>query len=119
MPRIIIDYSNNVTEPVDQVLFHLVHDYFIASGRFSIEDLKSRAIAHDQFLIGDGNTNNAFISIQLKIMEGRDEDFRKKLSVDVLAIAEQYFQESIKNMNLNLTCFVTEIQKSTYSKLKQ
>ncbi|MFT7612216.1 MAG: 5-carboxymethyl-2-hydroxymuconate isomerase [Parvicellaceae bacterium] len=116
MPRIIIDYSSNIQEEISTSLFKSIHEYYVNSNRFSIEDIKSRAIKHDNYLIGDGNPSNAFVSIHMKIMEGREVQFRKQLSDDVLKIAKDYFKGSITAMNLNLTCFVSEIEKSCYSK---
>jgi len=117
MPRIIIDYSDNVQEEINSELFKAIHEYYVSTGRFSIEDIKSRAISHDNYLLGDGHPNNAFVSILMKIMEGREVAFRKELSQEVLKIAKGYFKNSIATLNLNLTCFVSEIEKACYSKM--
>lgn len=118
MPRIIIDHSANIVEEIGPELFGKLHDYFVSTERFRIEDLKSRAISHENYYLMDGAPDNAFISIHLRIMEGRELGFRNELSHNVLEIAREYFADSLSQLNCNLTCYVSEIEKATYHKLK-
>ena len=115
MPRIIIDHSANIPSP-GQDLFHVIHEYFVSTGRFSIEDLKSRSNSYENYRVADGATENAFISIHLRIMGGREEEFRMSLSKAVLEIARNYYGNTLSDLNCNLTCFVSEIDPGAYSK---
>ena len=116
MPRIIVDYSSNVKEEIGNDFFAKCHQIFVDTGRFQIEDLKSRAIKHNNFRIADGAEDKAFISIHLRIMEGREEAFRTDLANFIMIYAKAYFKRSIEELDLNLTCYVSEITKATYVK---
>ncbi|STZ75735.1 5-carboxymethyl-2-hydroxymuconate Delta-isomerase [Bergeriella denitrificans] len=77
MPHLMIEY--NRTLPLDTAaLIRRCHAALTDSGCFSEADIKIRAAAYDDYLVG-GKTQN-FIHAALLLMEGRSGDVKKQLA---------------------------------------
>lgn len=72
MPHCIIEYSKNLQKTVEPAeLISLVHQAAFSSDLFDLKDMRSRAIAFDDYLVRDDK--DSFIHVTLRIMIGRTE----------------------------------------------
>ncbi len=119
MPHCILEYSNNISEqPNHSLILSQIHNALFSTGLFDFNDIKSRIIVHNEFYIGDGNTERAFVSLAVEILSGKDEDTKKRIAEDCLKVLETNFQDSIKAMKFSLTVQIREIDKVSYSRIK-
>ena len=118
MPRLTLRHSNNLIDNYDKIqLFKELHDYLIKTKHFgNINDIKS-TIEEKWYYLGDGDLDNIFITLELKILSGRSDEVKRELSSGALEILKNHFQLSIRNRKANVTCFVSEIDKVGYSKI--
>jgi 5-carboxymethyl-2-hydroxymuconate isomerase len=117
MPNCILEYSANIPEPPDfQALFHQLHDVFMASGQFALDDIKSRAIRHDVFRIGDGDPRRTFIAMNLAILSGRSDEVKADLSRAVRELLERAFARTLAETICSLTVHVSELHRPSYQK---
>ena len=117
MPHLTLEYSNNLPELVDfRALFSRLNAAFAEMGPFQLTDVKSRAIAHDQFLIGDGSPGSVFVHLTVGILGGRDSALQKRIGARLLAILRETFARAWAERRCAITVEIHEIRRETYSK---
>jgi len=81
MPHCIFEYSAKIADKPDwPQIIRKIHDNLIATGQFVAEDIKSRVIRHDNYVIGNGEDNQSFVTLNLQILEGRSDEIKRELS---------------------------------------
>jgi 5-carboxymethyl-2-hydroxymuconate isomerase len=79
MPHFTIEYSANLDKRVDMgAVVELVRKAAVETGIFPIGGIRVRAIKCEHYAIGDGNPQLSFLSMVLRLGEGRDLPARKK-----------------------------------------
>jgi len=115
MPHCILEYSANVVDQPDMTrLLVDIHDAIMATGLFTLADIKSRAIRHEQYVIGDGDTERAFVTLNVQILEGRSDEVKAQISEAALEVLKRAFPESLRQRKCSLTVQVSEIHRPSY-----
>jgi len=115
MPHCTLEFSSNVMDCPDlRKLFSELHDVLASTGLFDREAIKSRAIRHDDYLIGDGDRHRAFVALDVSILSGRPDDAKARITDGALELLKQHFAESIAEQTCNITVKVSEIHRSSY-----
>ena len=79
MPHFTIEYSANLDKRVDMAaVVELVRKAAVETGIFPIGGIRVRAIKCEYYAIADGNPQLGFLSMVLRLGEGRDLPARKK-----------------------------------------
>ena len=79
MPHFTIEYSANLDKHVDMAeVVELVRKAAVETGIFPVGGIRVRAIRCEHYAIGDGNPQFSFLSMLLRLGEGRDLAARKK-----------------------------------------
>jgi 5-carboxymethyl-2-hydroxymuconate isomerase len=108
MPHIIIEHSEDL--PVlPQVLVEKAHNATFQSGLFDLETIKTRAIAYQQYQLGEGK--EGFIHIAAHIMAGRSIEQKQMLSESLLECLKTYCRDS-DSLSVN----IYDIQHEIYRK---
>ncbi len=108
MPHCIIEHSSSLNAgELNQVVFQgaLESQLFEADGR----DIKVRSIAYDHFQTGTQRQD--FIHVTLRILSGRDDDAKLKLSQSVLSRLA-----TLSLTDASLTVEVVDMERESYSK---
>lgn len=117
MPQLTLEFSSNVIEKQDIVsLFQACHVLLESTLPTDLESCKSRAIENNLYCVGDGQIDNAFIHVTLKVMKGRTTETLQNVGNSMMNILKDYFSESLKKLNLQITLEINELQK-TYFKV--
>ena len=75
MPHIIVEYSANIEpEMALEGLLKSLHEAALASGIFPLGGLRTRAVARRDYVIADGDRENGFVHLNLRIGHGRDPE---------------------------------------------
>ncbi len=118
MPHFILEYSDNILEEVDpKDVFQRLHQLLIENGPFKLSDIKSRAVAHKDFYVSDGNDANAFVHLTLSIFKGRGLSIRQEVGKKILAFLQKKFARSYKELHCSITVEIKEINADTYFKI--
>ncbi|OGU55903.1 MAG: hypothetical protein A2V66_18300 [Ignavibacteria bacterium RBG_13_36_8] len=119
MPHCIIEYSANIKENVNKnALLLEINKTLDETKMFSLNDIKSRIIVHDDYCVGDGDPSRAFVTLNVSIISGRDSDTKKIISDLCLDLLKKHFSESLKRLKLSLTVQISELDKDSYGREK-
>ena len=117
MPHCVIEYSDNIQDQPDwKQLMTDVHSELDKSDLFNTNDIKSRVIRHEMYLIGDGDPMRAFVTINIQILSGRNEDIKEKISNSILSVVETYFPISLEKNIFSITIQINDINSNCYKR---
>ncbi len=115
MPHCILEYSANVADRPDVTyLLMEIHDALVATGLFTLADIKSRAVRHEQYVIGDGDPERAFVTLNIQILEGRSDEVKAQISEAALEVLKRAFPETLRQRKCSLTVQISEIHRPSY-----
>lgn len=84
MPHVIVEYSANLDRRVDiPGLLQALHQTVAASGVVPLGGLRTRAARREDYVIADGDPDNAFVAVTVRLAQGRDEATRIQLRQSV------------------------------------
>jgi 5-carboxymethyl-2-hydroxymuconate isomerase len=115
MPHCILEYSANIVDQPDMDrLFIDIHDTLMATGVFNLDDIKSRAIRHEEYFLGDGDPERAFVTLNVQILSGRSDDVKAQITEAAIEVLKRSFPESLRQRKCSLTVQVSEIHRESY-----
>jgi 5-carboxymethyl-2-hydroxymuconate isomerase len=115
MPHCIIEYSDNVLDvPPWKQVFCKLHEILVATGEWIESDIKSRAIKHSNFYIGDGSPDQAFITLNFQVLDGRSDEIKKEIAQKALTVLSSYFSKTLKDLQTSITVQVSDIHRTSY-----
>lgn len=115
MPHCILEYSANVLdEPHVTGLLRDLHEALVGTGEFSLADIKSRAIRHEQFLVADGAADRAFVALEIRILSGRSDEVKAQISERAAAILTRAFPRTLSGRCCSVTVQVSDIHRPSY-----
>ena len=115
MPHCILEYSSNVIEEPDWAnLLKAVHEALMNTGQFVLADIKSRVIKHELFLVGSGDDNHAFVTLEVQILSGRSDETKSEISQAIQPILAQAFRQTLAQMRCSITVQVSDIHRPSY-----
>ena len=91
MPHFTIEYSANLDSRVDMAaIVELVRKAAVETGIFPLGGIRVRAIKCEHYAIADGNPQLGFLSMLLRLGEGRDLPTRKKAGEHIFKTLSTY-----------------------------
>lgn len=110
MPHIIVEYSANLEPQVSpRRLVDALHQAALQTGVFPLGGLRTRAERRDIYAVADGDPENAFVAVIVRIGQGRDEATRQRVAASLMAVLEAQTAEAFRTRGLGLTVEVQEI----------
>ena len=115
MPHCILEASDNLLDQPDWVgLLREINGALVATGLFVEADIKSRAIQHGRFVIGDGAADQAFVTLNVQVLGGRTDEVKAQLSEALLPVLARGFPLTFAQMKCSLTVQITDIHRPSY-----
>jgi 5-carboxymethyl-2-hydroxymuconate isomerase len=90
-----------------------VHEAILATGVFEIGAVRTRAARRDVFVVADGDPDNAFVHVSMRMAQGRDAATQKRVAQDVLDIIAASTAGIFGRAGLGLSVEISEIDRST------
>jgi len=117
MPHIIVEYSANLDDNLDiRRLVDDLHQVVIDSEAADVAAIRTRAERRESFRVGDGNPNNAFVHVTMRLRIGRSEETRSKLADALLAATDRNLQRAYATHAIATTVEIEEIDNLTARK---
>lgn len=113
MPHVIIEYSANLEADIaPQRLVEAVHRAVVANPAFEIGAVRTRAARREHFMVADGDPDNAFVAVTMRIGPGRDARTRKQASEAIMMALSDALADVFPKRGLGLSVEVTELDDS-------
>ena len=108
MPHCIVEYTDNLgpEAAIDGLLEKLAAKFRDSNGVFPTGGIRVRAIRLTEYVIADGQGNDAFINITNKIGAGRDPEFKKKFFGELFDIVREHLQPVFDSRSFALSMYV-------------
>lgn len=117
MPQMIVEYSDNIDQLDHQDLMlklnHTLFDTGLVDHPFNI---KTRIRANQDFLIGFGDNNQAYIHVRLGMMTGRTLEQRQFISAQLLECLKNFENYQAVHLEVQLCVEIAEMPKEVYGK---
>ena len=114
MPHIILELSDNVIEKDLTEILAQIHQILTLILPTQLENCKSRVIRHQNFLVGNGNSDNAFIHLSIEVLASRTKEILDLVANKITAILLNYFIESSKKLNLHISIAIKDLPETYY-----
>ena len=117
MPHVVVEYSANLEADVaPRRLIERIHAAVVATGVFPLGGVRTRAERRDVYCVADGDPDNAFVAILIRIGRGRDEETRRRVSQAVLAALAEETRAVFARRGLSLSVEIQEIDEAGASR---
>ena len=127
MPHLTLEYSANLATQAPAfnpaAALAAINRAAFASGLFGEADIKSRALACEQFCIGVETTPRAFAHLRVALLSGRSGEERRQLAAQLLAALKstvdgQNEQKSgrIPDGEIQLSVETCDLDRPSYAK---
>ena len=117
MPHLTVEYSRNIEDDVaPRDLLVQLHETMVATDVFPIGGIRVRAAPRDLYIVADGDPENAFVAVTLRIGQGRDEATRKRVSEMLMATLADATAASFAKRGLSLSVEIQEIDEAGASR---
>ncbi len=117
MPHIHLEYSENL-QPLDvKGTLTALNRAFFESGYVSdINDIKSRAVCQQNYVIGLGEASGeAYLHVKVSLLSGRSTAVQQEISALLLNVLQQQVQPHT-GLRIQMCVEILEMNKETYSK---
>ena len=115
MPQIAIEYSANLGASFDaRALAGEVHRLIAETIDTDLGNCKTRLIALDDYLVGDGSPREAMVHVDLRILSGRSDAQKKALGEAVLEAALGCIAGP--SLRIQVTVEVRDLDRANYHK---
>ena len=116
MPHLILEHSANVLEKETFLtLFEKCHHLLAETLPTERKSCVSRAIEYDQYYVGEGRPNSAFIHVAVKVKAGRTAEVLKKTGEALLAAVKEHCLASSKQLLLKVSVEIVELGENYFS----
>ena len=114
MPHIVIEYTANLASVARlPILLKTVNEVLIAQDDvFPTGGIRSRAIRLDDYRMADGEADDAFVHVTLKIGSGRSEAVKKQTCDALFEAIKAHFAELYATRYLALSMELSEFSES-------
>ena len=117
MPHITLEYTANLSEnPPTRELLLSLHHLLQAMAGIRIENCKGRWRKVEDWVVGSGEENLAFVHLDLRFLEGRTVEIQRAVGQGALDVLKAHFHPGPEGVDLQITVEVGEIRKETYFK---
>lgn len=116
MPHIHLEYSDNLKDFHSQPILLGLNQALFVTGHVQVAtDIKSRAICQSDYLIGLGESNQAYVHVKVSLLSGRDIATKTEISNQLLLALQQLLPKQT-HLTVQLCVEVLEMESAFYGK---
>ena len=119
MPHLRLEYSENIKESINpEKLFSPCFQILASTINVDISRCQGRAICCDVFHVGKGSPQEAFIYLEVMLLEGRTLPKLQEAGMHIQKLLENYFALSLKNLKVQMAVRFIEMSVDRYFKVE-
>ncbi|MBM3191894.1 MAG: hypothetical protein FJZ63_04505 [Chlamydiae bacterium] len=116
MPHLKLEYSSNLQGTFSaQELFAACHKVLVDTVQANLARCQSRAISYDIFHVANGDPNNAFLHLEVLLLEGRTPTQLQKLQESLQKVLKHHCQSSLLKCHVRTSLRIVELPLSRYT----
>ena len=120
MPHLTLEYTENVSQEIrPSELLPELYELLAREAGIDIGNCKSRAICRDEYHIGRGETRQAFVHLEIRVLEGRPPEVKRAIGKRSLAVLDEHLGQSAAELNVQLTVEIVDMQRAGYFKVQR
>lgn len=117
MPHITLEYTSNINQEIrTSELFGLLYELVSNVGDVAIENCKGRVIEREDYHIGSGGEQKAFVHLCIRMLAGRSNELKSELGRETLKLLKEHFAPATSAMDLQITVEIQDIAREAYFK---
>jgi 5-carboxymethyl-2-hydroxymuconate isomerase len=117
MPHLTLEYTTNLDEWAnDPALLIGLHRLLESVAGIKIENCKSRWRMVEEWVVGDGEGESAFVHLELRFLEGRPLGVQQAVGTGAVDLLRTHFTAVPDGLGLQITVEVQDIRRATYFK---
>ena len=93
-----------------KVLFLKLHEALVSKANAELFRCQSRSISYENFFVGDGEKNRAFVYLQVILIQGRTPMQLQETGNTLLKILQDEFKDLLLHYNAQISVHINEIQ---------
>lgn len=111
MPHLRLEYSANIDITRDDlnVLFSQLHEVLVNKAGAELCRCQGRAICCENFCIGDGDKNRAFVYLQVLLLEGRTPSQLQETGSELLKTLQNRLKDLLLSYRAQISVQLNEI----------
>lgn len=111
MPHLRLEYSGNIDMAKNNLneLFLQLHDILVNKAGAELFRCQSRAICCENFCVGDGDKNRAFVYLQVFLLEGRTPNQLQETGSELLKTLQDGFKDLLVHYSAQISVHLNEI----------
>ncbi len=115
MPTIHFEYTTNlkIVEKIKPFLLE-VHHLLVEMIKTDLPTCRSLVAPYSDYVVGNGNDNNAFIQLTIKILPGRSEELKKQTGKALFDKIKKIFANEINRLNTEVRVYLQETDIEHY-----
>lgn len=118
MPHLTLEYSSNLkASSLFRDLMDKFHKILSIEGGIEIENCKSRVRQAEEFFIAKGESQKAFVHLDLIFLDGRSLELKQKLGDLLLSEIDNFFTKENRELEIQITVEIRDISHKEYFKL--
>ncbi|MBI4751654.1 MAG: 5-carboxymethyl-2-hydroxymuconate Delta-isomerase [Acidobacteria bacterium] len=118
MPHLTLYYTANLPAPTSfQPLLAEFHSILANVGGVKIGNCKSKAIRVEEFFVADGTQDQAFMHLDLRLLEGRSLELKQDIGKHCLTAIKSAFSDLVEHNRVQITVEIRDIERRNYFKI--
>ena len=118
MPHMIVEYSDNIQKlDTQNLMMDLNQALFDTALIGHPDEIKTRIRANSEFLIGFGDTQQAYIHVSLAILTGRTAEQKAKMADALIGALQAFKDYQAQDLNVQLCVELNEMPREDYRKI--
>jgi 5-carboxymethyl-2-hydroxymuconate isomerase len=115
MPIIDFDYTDNlkIDENIKSFLLE-THHILVKEIKTDLKTCRSTISKRTNYIINDGDPNNAFIILRIQMLPGRTNEIKNRLGEVLLEMIHRDFSDEIHKFDTQVRVYLTETDKKHY-----
>ena len=118
MPHCILEYSSNIKDKGNlKKLLHDINAMLAGTGLFNLMDIKSRAVEHDIYVVGDGDPNRAFVALTISVFSNKPDDVKTNITESAFQLLKDAFSTTLQEKKCSITVQLGDIHRESYRRI--
>jgi len=114
MPHVIFELSDNISETNLQEVLAQIQQILVDTLPTELSSCKSRVVCHQNFLVGNGDSHNAFIHLSIEILAGRSKETLDLAANKIMRLLKENFKQSQEKLNVKISISIKDLPAAYY-----